>query len=372
MLGRRRVFKVEPRGSPGEAGEDLACGCVVPGVISTYRRIQDAADGCSSAPCDGQLRSPGRQVPLLKLASRDSGVEMAIGDGSLATSPGLSQDSLDFEPMGSAEPPTLAVMEAPAQLGRLLVSRKLEQVLERSHRLPTSASLSRQCCPLQPPSKNEVPPFEAGEQEATEAETGLEVGLEKQRWALDPEVWTSLPGQGLRYLEHLCLVLEQMARLQQLYLQLQTQRPTSDSEEQEESALVPSPLPSSVPGIEIHMPWDLLSQTKETGARAASSPKVRVSGANPLSLQEGPAEPTHTFPTSQGHKLDLSHWGKVKVLLNRIRWRSSRLPEPPAPPSDCTPRIESRDLPERPHPHRKTFMPSLVIKKQRSKNFSVC
>lgn len=37
---------------------------------------------------------------------------------------------------------------------------------------------------------------------------------------------TCLPGQGLRYLEHLCLVLEQMARLQQLYLQLQTQRPS--------------------------------------------------------------------------------------------------------------------------------------------------
>ena len=39
-----------------------------------------------------------------------------------------------------------------------------------------------------------------------------------------PEAWACLPGQGLRYLEHLCLVLEQMARLQQLHLQLQTQR----------------------------------------------------------------------------------------------------------------------------------------------------
>lgn len=39
-----------------------------------------------------------------------------------------------------------------------------------------------------------------------------------------PEAWACLPGQGLRYLEHLCLVLEQMVRLQQLHLQLQTQR----------------------------------------------------------------------------------------------------------------------------------------------------
>lgn len=47
---------------------------------------------------------------------------------------------------------------------------------------------------------------------------------------LGPEAWACLPGQGLRYLEHLCLVLEQVARLQQLHLQLQTQRPPGVSE----------------------------------------------------------------------------------------------------------------------------------------------
>lgn len=45
-----------------------------------------------------------------------------------------------------------------------------------------------------------------------------------------PEAGACPPGQGLRYLEHLCLVLEQMARLQQLHLQLQTQRPPGVSE----------------------------------------------------------------------------------------------------------------------------------------------
>lgn len=47
---------------------------------------------------------------------------------------------------------------------------------------------------------------------------------------MEPEAWACLPGQGLRYLEHLCLVLEQMARLQQLHLQLQTQRPLGVSD----------------------------------------------------------------------------------------------------------------------------------------------
>lgn len=51
-----------------------------------------------------------------------------------------------------------------------------------------------------------------------------------QARGLEPEAWANLPGQGLRYLEHLCLVLEQMASLQQLCLQLQTRRPVGVSE----------------------------------------------------------------------------------------------------------------------------------------------
>ncbi|XP_059782891.1 uncharacterized protein C8orf58 homolog isoform X10 [Balaenoptera ricei] len=183
MLGRRRVFAVEPLGGRDGAGEDLARGCVVPGVTSTYRRIPDAAPGWSAESCKGhvRLRAPGRRVPLLKLASQDSGVEMAVGDSSLATSPGLSQDSLNSEPMRSAEPLALGAMEPPAHLSRLLASRKLEQVLERSRQLPTSsASLSHYRSP-KPPSNPEceMPLFGAGGQEATEAESDLEAGLEE-------------------------------------------------------------------------------------------------------------------------------------------------------------------------------------------------
>ncbi|XP_057403608.1 uncharacterized protein C8orf58 homolog isoform X2 [Balaenoptera acutorostrata] len=385
MLGRRRVFAVEPLGGRDGAGEDLARGCVVPGVTSTYRRIPDAAPGWSADSCKGhgRLRAPGRQVPLLKLASQDSGVEMAVGDSSLATSPGLSQDSLNFEPMRSAEPLALGAMEPPAHLSRLLASRKLEQVLERSCQLPTSsASLSHYRSP-KPPSNPEceMPLFGAGGQEATEAESDLEAGLEEAEvvGGLGPEAWACLPGQGLRYLEHLCLVLEQMARLQQLCLQLQTRRGPGVSElwavgpagrqdpkEEEKPALAPSPPPSHAPGSEVHGQWERLSQTEETGARTASAPKVGVPSASPSRLSEALAEPAHTFPSSQGHR--------VKVLLNRIRWRSPRPAEPAAPRDGSAPRIASRDLPERPAGQtlQKTFMPSLVVKKQRAKNVTVC
>ena len=107
---------------------------------------------------------------------------MAVGESSLATSPGLSQDSLNFEPTGSPKPRALGVTEPPAHFSRLLASRKLEQVLERSCQLPTSpASSSQHCCCLKPPSKpeSEMPLCGAGGQEATKAESDLEAGLEK-------------------------------------------------------------------------------------------------------------------------------------------------------------------------------------------------
>ncbi|KAF6092595.1 hypothetical protein HJG60_001899 [Phyllostomus discolor] len=399
MLGRRRVFAVEPLGGRDGSGENLAQGCVVPGVTSTYRRILDASQGCSlgSREGDGEVKGLWGQVPLLKLASQDSGVEMAVGDSSLTTSPGLSEESLDFEPVGRREPLALPV-ELPAHLDRILASRKLEQVLERSSQLPTSpASLSQHCRSPKPTRKPEygVPLFGAGDQEATKAETDQEAGPEEAEVVrgVGPEAWACLPGQGLRYLEHLCLVLEQMVRLQQLHLQLQTQRLpggpsvllscTRDPDE-EEPTLEPLLPPSHAPGSGVHGSWELLSQAKEAGpgspdslsesAKGASLPKVAVPSAHPSGLSEASTGPAYNLPCSQIHKRDLSHWNKVKVLLNRIRWKSSQHSEPPAPPHGPAPRIGSRDLPERPpcRPLRKTFMPSLVVKKQQGKNLSVC
>ncbi|KAK1342436.1 hypothetical protein QTO34_015201 [Cnephaeus nilssonii] len=377
MLGRRRAFAVEPLGGGRDgAGEKLAGGCVVPGVTSSYRRIPDAGGEGSlgSWEGDGELKGLRRQVPLLKLAFLDSGVEMAVGDSSLATSPRLSQDSLDLEPVGSPEPLALP-MEPSAHLGRLLASQKLERALERSSQLPTSpAGLSQHHRSLKPTRRPEyeVPPFGARDQGATKAETDPEAGLEEAEVArgLGPEAGACLPGQGLRYLEHLCLVLEQMVRLQQLHLQLQTQRPPGGPvEEEEELTVAPSPPPSRAPGSEVWGSRELLTQTQETGEEGASLPKVGVPSANPFRLSKVPAEPAHTLQSSQSHRRDLSHWNKIKVLLNRIRWKSPQHPEPPAPPSGPASRVESRDLPCR--PLRKTFMPSLVVKKQRAKNLSV-
>ncbi|XP_011901165.1 PREDICTED: uncharacterized protein C8orf58 homolog isoform X2 [Cercocebus atys] len=273
MMGRRRAFAVDGRDGTGEG---LARGCIVPGVTSTYRRIPDAAHGCSSWERGDKLRGVNREALFLKLASRDSGVEMAVGDSPLAALPGLSQDSLDFESSGSPEPP--------APVDQPLASQKLGQVLERSHRLPAApASLSGQHRCLRPPSKceREVPLFGAGEPESMEADTDLEAGLEEEAvGGLGPGAWACLPGQGLRYLEHLCLVLEQMARLQQLYLQLRIQRPPGDPGE-EESARAPLPSPLHTPGNGGQRPWELLSQTEQTGEGPSCRPLSCMPGVPP-------------------------------------------------------------------------------------------
>ncbi|XP_028614628.1 uncharacterized protein C8orf58 homolog isoform X2 [Grammomys surdaster] len=346
------------------AFEDLGQGCVVPGVTCTYRRIPDKTHGCSLDFREEQneLRGLERQMPLLKLASQDSGMEMVVGDSSLATLSGLSQDSLNLEPMGSPELP-------PAQLDRLLARRKLEQVLERSREFPSLSGRRGSLHLLNKPVGG-VPIF-VGEQESTEADIELEADLEeaKEVGNMDSGACTCLPGQGLRYLEHLCLVLEQMARLQQLYLQLQTQRP---SREPEEEVLAPVLSSSHIPDNRVQGHREELSQTKDPeGAEAASLPEVGLLVASPSRLPEALLEPTPILPPSQGHK-DLSHWDKVKVLLNRIRWRSPRLPEPPVPPDSSGPRMEFRNLSERTscHSQRKTFIPTLVVKKPRAKNLS--
>lgn len=156
------------------AFEDLAQGCVVPGVTCTYRRIPDKTHGCSLDFREGQseLKDQEGQMPLLKLASQDSGMEMVIGDSPLATLSGLSQDSLNLEPRGSPELPS-------AQLDRLLARRKLEQVLERSREFP-SLSGRRNSLQLLKEPVGGVPTF-AGEQESTEADTELEAGLEEAK-----------------------------------------------------------------------------------------------------------------------------------------------------------------------------------------------
>lgn len=154
------------------------------------------------------------------------------------------------------------------------------------------------------------------------AETDLKADLEEAEVVgdLGPKAWACF-----YYLEHLCLELEQMARLQQLYLQAQRPPGNPEAQEEKEPGRAPSPPPLLPQASEVH---GLFSHTQET----ALPLKVGVPSTNSPRLLEAPAELAHIFSSSQEHKQDLSHWNEVRVLLNRIHWRSLRHFESPAPP----------------------------------------
>ncbi|XP_043842404.1 uncharacterized protein C8orf58 homolog isoform X2 [Dromiciops gliroides] len=361
MLGRRRVFTLQPLGHQDGGREELLGGCVVLGAKSIYLRVRDMPRVASTEPQDGDCTVRGSR----EQASRDSGMEMGGGESPPSTplSSALDSSNLELDPA--------VTMGSPPDLARFLASQKLEQVMARACWPRTSAvagSKHRQQIGQGPEASPEV----TGEQSGPEAEIGsqpspadsLVVGSESDAWA-------RLPGQGLRYLEHLCLMLEQMAVLQQLHLQLQEQcrqMPTGMEELNGSSVLAPfHPRSSSM--LE---PRQCQNQVEKT-VKESVLPRTEVHSVSMPDLLEEPAEDAHTIPSHRGHRTTLSHWDKVKALLNRIRWRSPHASESSLAQDPPNRRRDSEEVPEDPlhYPHRRTFMPSLVAKRHRAKNFSV-
>ncbi|XP_044516748.1 uncharacterized protein C8orf58 homolog [Gracilinanus agilis] len=372
MLGKRRVFTLKPLGSQDGGGcEALLGGCVVLGAKSIYLRVHDMPRVPSPESQDGDcpVRSSGEQ------ASRDSGVEMGEGESSSTTPSSFALDSSNLE-LGRRSKLASVTMEPPPDLDRLLASRKLEQVVARSC-WPRSSPATLPKCWQQREQVSEVSPEVTGDQNGTEeAEPDSQAGpAESLALSSEADAWACLPGQGLRYLEHLCLMLERMALLQQLHQQLQQQHqqmPTGVEGTSESSILVPfRPRVSSVLGSQ---EFQRLVEKSGKVEESVLPRQAQMHSVSTPSLLEGPAGADHTIPSYQGHRNNLSHWDKVKALLNRIRWRNPRASEPSFAQDPPAPRRDSKELLKGPLPcpSRRTFLPSLVSKKHRAKNFSVC
>uniref|UniRef100_A0A8B9CI90 DUF4657 domain-containing protein n=1 Tax=Anser brachyrhynchus TaxID=132585 RepID=A0A8B9CI90_9AVES len=187
MLRRRGAFSVERLRGLGE----LLGGGVVPGVARSCWRGPSLSypcwGGALGVPSGSKLR--GR---LLKSESEDSGVEMASNENSPSTPLGSeSSFSLDgFQPARGdpqkSPPGGERGAEPPRPLRSRSASRKPGQQRSRRQR-----QLSRRST-----SAGDPRGLGAEEPEAAEAEGAM-------------------PGQGLRYLEHICQMLERVARLQQ-------------------------------------------------------------------------------------------------------------------------------------------------------------
>ncbi|XP_074143622.1 uncharacterized protein C8orf58 homolog [Sminthopsis crassicaudata] len=380
MLGRRRVFTLQPLGRQDGGCEELLGGCVVLGVKSIYLRVHDMPRVPSAGPQDDMPRVPSAgpqdgdhtRRDSREQASRDSGVEMRGEESPPITSPDFALDSSSMELGGR---PTLASVttESLLDLDRLLASQKLEQVVARSRRPRSSSTLVPKHW-KQSEQRHEESPEITGVQDGTEAEAGSQSGPAESRvGGSESDAWACLPGQGLRYLEHLCLMLERMATLQQLHLQLQEQcqqMPSGIEETNESSVLAPFHPPSfSVLGSQEFQ--NLMEKTVEESALSRWSEVHSVSAP---SLLEGPEGTAHTVPSYQGHRNTLSHWDKVKALLYRMRWRSPRVSESSLAQDPSVLRRDSKELPEGALHYlpRKTLLPSLVAKRHRAKNFSVC
>ncbi|XP_074065256.1 uncharacterized protein C8orf58 homolog [Macrotis lagotis] len=367
MLGRRRVFTLKPLGHQDGGCEELLGGCVVLGAKSIYLHVHDMPRVPSSEPQDDDfmVRCSKEQV------SRDSGVEMGGGESPPSTPPGFALDTSSLELGGK---PKLApvTQDAPPDLDRFLASQKLEQVVARS-RWPRSSATTESKYWQQSEQRLEVSPKVTEDQGVTEAEVGSRPSpAESVVVGCESDAWACLPGQGLRYLEHLCLMLERMAMLQQLHLQLQEQyqhMPTDMEEMNENSILAPlHPRCSSVLGSQ-----EFQSSVEKIEEESALPQRADVHSMSTPSLLEGRAGAAHTTSSYGRHRNTSSHWNKVKSLLNRIRWRSPRASESSLAQNSPAPRRNSKELPGSPlhYPQRRAFVPNLVAKKQGVKNFSV-
>ncbi|XP_044293427.1 uncharacterized protein C8orf58 homolog isoform X1 [Varanus komodoensis] len=469
MLRMRRVLSVEPFWNRGATWRPVES-CVVLTSVSMYRKLQDPQpklplsleldDGSSGEAGQwGEASSPTEPVSrelsflpvsgrLVKSESEDSGVEMASNDQSPSTPLGsdksFSLDCLDgFQPSGGDSPPLPSHESSPKTDGledssagqdrayrrNLSVSKKLAQVVQRSqkHRLPgrSPRMLNRRSRSLvdpegldsyhlcRPAGVDGVVGAAAGEfsQALSGYSSPEEESIEEEVHREPP---LTMPGQGLRYLEHICQMLEKIAHLQRANLQLQHQQQVMEDriraqelENQEgipEVALEPGPelarvepLPeaSAAPGVQGDGEEDpspqgswhphhfrarsasdtrvLWSPVHNQGKKTDYSRKTASHFASSPSLMDQQDGGVHTLPPGMKFKNDHSNWGKVKVLINRITRKSAQASEPtssggPAPSKPCG--VDLVLGKQESHP-RRHFLPTLGAKKRRSKHLSM-
>ncbi|KAM7154027.1 uncharacterized protein C8orf58 homolog isoform 2-T2 [Macrochelys suwanniensis] len=467
MLRRRRVFAVEPLWSRDGARKPWES-CVVLTSASIYRKLQEAS-GESTDPAPepqqgsrmsgelglwgpaGSPTEPGlphqlglfpKSGRLLKSESEDSGVEMAGNENSPSTPLGsessFSLDCLDgFQPStadSAASDPEEGCPEAEgpeepdslrerAYLRNLSVSKKLAQVMQRSRKLHAP---SRSPKPLSQKSLNLVDlellasygsqglsgqgGAAEGHSQALSGRRSLEEQTTESRGEEaegQPDPSLTLPGQGLRYLEHVCLMLEKIAQLQQTNLQLQQQQKAMESRLQgqqaenagpseerpcgapEERGLPqPDPAPESRAEVEMQeedLPLDswrphrfrarsASDLTRSSENEPVCSRKTAMHCVSSPTLLDQPDWGAHTLPSNMRPRNERSHWGKVKVLINRITRKSIRASEPsPFGESAIDSRhcsLEASLEKQGSHP-RRSFLPALGVKKHPSKTLSV-
>nr|XP_020635979.1 uncharacterized protein C8orf58 homolog [Pogona vitticeps]XP_020635981.1 uncharacterized protein C8orf58 homolog [Pogona vitticeps]XP_020635982.1 uncharacterized protein C8orf58 homolog [Pogona vitticeps]XP_020635983.1 uncharacterized protein C8orf58 homolog [Pogona vitticeps]XP_020635984.1 uncharacterized protein C8orf58 homolog [Pogona vitticeps]XP_020635985.1 uncharacterized protein C8orf58 homolog [Pogona vitticeps]XP_020635986.1 uncharacterized protein C8orf58 homolog [Pogona vitticep len=270
LLGRRRVFSVEPLWNRGSAWRPVK-DCVVLTSVSMTQQLQAPHLEFSFSPeLEGKMssqverwsgaESPAESVPhkvgfspmsgrLLKSESEDSGMEMASNDHSLSSPAGSERsfflDFVDgFHPSVEDSPPPppyescpkgegQEVLPGPTQDGtrcqNLSDSKEAAQpALQPQKRCPRP--LSRMPCALKslegppamprPTSIDDLMEMLGG----GDGQPAFDCNYPEEPSVKDKvknEPLLAMPGEGLLYLEHICQMMEKIAQLQRTNLQLQ-------------------------------------------------------------------------------------------------------------------------------------------------------
>ncbi|XP_075300959.1 uncharacterized protein C8orf58 homolog isoform X4 [Opisthocomus hoazin] len=273
---------------------ETAESCVVHTSASVYRRLQESPrqppGGMSSrgpppppplAP--GSPSASGQQ--LLKSESEDSGVEMASSEHSPSTPLG-SESSFSLDGLPPKTPP--GEEPGPQPPRSRSGSKKPSQAAQRSRRQRAPGRCPRQL----------------GRRSTSAAEPRAEPAV-------------PVPGQGLRYLEHVCQMLERVARLQQDNRLLRQRAAESRCAR-----------PDAAPTRDLDM-W----RGERFRPRSCSDSQAPAPGPEPCRRTWGhsASSPSLLEPSESGvgaptpDKQDgRSHWGRVKVLLTRLTRRSLR------------------------------------------------
>ncbi|KAM6106805.1 uncharacterized protein C8orf58 homolog [Pterocles gutturalis] len=295
--------------------------CVVRSSASIYRRLQDTPRspqggmnpwGPPPAPPHSPSTPPaiGR---LLKSESEDSGVEMASNEHSPSTPVG-SESSFSLDgggpPEQSPPPREEPATEPPRPPRSRSASKRLVQAAQRSRRQRVpglcprhighhSASAAELRDPRDPPD-----PRDPSAQDPEGAEAAVPV-----------------PGQGLRYLEHVCQLLERLARLQQDNQRLRQQ--AADARRSR-----PDITPTREPRRQDLGVW----RGERFRPRSCSDSQAPAVDPGPCSRTWGhsASSPSLLDPPESGagaptpDKDGRLHWGRVKVLITRLTRRSLR------------------------------------------------
>ncbi|XP_075580281.1 uncharacterized protein C8orf58 homolog [Pelecanus crispus] len=298
--------------------------CVVRTSASVYRRLQESPrqppGGMSTwgppPPPPLSPSSPPASGRLLKSESEDSGVEMASNEHSPSTPVGSeSSFSLDGFPPEKNPPGDEPGTEPPRPPRSCSASKKLVQAAQRSRRQRVPGRCPRQL------SRHSASAADLRAELARDPREPEEPGVEDPEGAAAAEAALPVPGQGLRYLEHVCQMLERLARLQQDNRLLRQQ--AADARRTRPDTAPSQELPRQDQGVWRGERFRPRSCSDSQAPALDPGPCQRMWGhsASSPSLLD-PSESGAGAPTPD--KDGRSHWGRVKVLLTRLTRRSLR------------------------------------------------